>query len=98
MCNCRVYFFLFFSCSTGKSMSKDIQQDETKVENISIKCRPSVIAEEYHNHSFQTASLLKQQLSKSGERVENQYWQRYICAIYMVGVFLYEIEDTCSCF
>ena len=69
-------------------MSMDTQKDGTNVENISNKCRPSVITEEYKHLSFQTASSLKQQFTKSGESGYSELWQRYICAIYVVNLFV----------
>ena len=49
---------------TGARLAKEISKDGTKVENISQACRPSNLKEMFSTLSFQTASNLKQVLTR----------------------------------
>ena len=77
---------MFFFHSTGKSMQRETEIDSTKTENISQKCRPSVIAEKYYNLSFQTASQIKTKLTHKHSTKWQDVLRKYICNLYVVSI------------
>ena len=78
-----------FVFSSGKHLASQMGRDETKVENISRKARPSTIREAYGQLSFQTGSNIKQNMQKP-YGVDDKTWKDFkndfICVLFMVNI------------
>ena len=81
---------LFHVSSSGRHLASQMGRDETKVENISRKARPSTIREAYGQLSFQTGSNIKQNMQKPCGVDDDKTWKDFkndfICGLFMVNI------------
>ena len=80
---------LSLSRSFGKALASEIGMDDSKAENISTQCRPSVLRETFVKLSSQDASNIKSsipiQCDEMDKEFKNLYIDQLFCALYMVS-------------